>query len=199
MVSPAAPGLFLAFAALVLLLFASISPPAWDEVDFLHAQTPSGKVVYGVFGYCIKNGACSHRSVGYELTLPGASNVSLNDKILHNLTYTLILHPIAGGFAFFSLVFGLLAACAASRIATIFMALAAALGAVVTLVIFVIDMVLWNVLKNRIHDAGYEAGLGNANWFTVGAFAALVLSMCASVCGAFGRFSSGRFAGEKVS
>ncbi|WVF67285.1 hypothetical protein IAT40_002035 [Kwoniella sp. CBS 6097] len=197
MVSPAFPGLVLAFAAMALLIFASISPPAWDRVDFLHATTPAGQVVYGVFGYCIKGAECSRRSVGYDLTIPGVSNVTLNSKVLHNLTYTMILHPIAGGFAFFALVFGLLGICAASRIATIFMSLLAAFGALVTLVVFVIDMVLWNVLKNRLQDAGYPAGLGNANWFTIGAFAALALSMCTSACGACGRFATGRSAGEK--
>ncbi|WWC72201.1 uncharacterized protein I206_106161 [Kwoniella pini CBS 10737] len=197
MVSPAFPGLFLAFAAVALLVFASVSPPAWDKVNFLHASSGTQEVVYGVFGYCIKGGECSSRSVGYDLQLPGSSNVVLNSKVLHNLTYTLILHPIAGGFAFFSLVFGILGAIAASRVLTIFMAITAFFGALITLVIFVIDMVLWNVLKNRIQDAGYTAGLGNANWFTIGAFAALALSSCTSCCGAFGRFASGRMAGEK--
>ncbi|WVQ94884.1 hypothetical protein IAU59_001969 [Kwoniella sp. CBS 9459] len=197
MVSPAFPGLALAFAAMALLIFASISPPAWDKVDFLHVNSPSGEVVYGVFGYCIKGGACSRRALGYDLTLPGVSDVTLNSKVLHNLTYTMILHPIAGGLAFFALVFGLLGICAASRVATVFMALTAALAALVTLVVFVIDMVLWNVLKNRLQDAGYSAGLGNANWFTVGAFAALAFSMCTSACGACGRFATGRAAGEK--
>ncbi|OCF34234.1 hypothetical protein I316_04186 [Kwoniella heveanensis BCC8398] len=197
MVSPAFPGLFFCFAAMALLIFASVTPPAWNRVDFLHATTPSGQTVFGVFGYCLKGGACSHRSVGYDLTLDGASNVVLNSKVLHNLTYTMILHPIAGGLAFFALVFGLLGACAASRVATIFMALTAAFGALVTLVVFVIDMVLWNVLKNRIQDAGYSAGLGNANWFTIGAFASLALAMCTSACGACGRFATGRMGGEK--
>ncbi|WWC91900.1 uncharacterized protein L201_006849 [Kwoniella dendrophila CBS 6074] len=197
--SPAVPGLCLAFAAMALLIFASVTPPAWDKVNFLHATTSAGRVVYGVFGYCIEGGACSHRSEGYNLELPGADNVVLNSKVLHNLTYTLILHPIAGGLAFFALVFGLLGASCASRVATIFAALTAGFAALVTLVIFVIDMVLWNVLKNRIQDAGYSAGLGNANWFTVGAFVALCAAMCTSFCGAFGRFAEGRFAGEKVS
>lgn len=40
---------------------------------------------------------------------------------------------------------------------------------------------------------------GNCNWFTVGAAVALFLATCASFCGAFGRFASGRAAGEKVS
>ncbi|WRT70041.1 uncharacterized protein IL334_007035 [Kwoniella shivajii] len=196
MVSPAAPGLFFCFAAMSLLIFASVSPPAWDKVDFLHASSSTGQIVYGVFGYCTKGGSCSHRSLGYDLTIPGV-DATLNSKVLHNLTYTLILHPIAAGIAFFALVFGIIAAAAASRIATIFMALLSAFGALVTLVIFVIDMVLWNIIKDRINDAGGSAKLGNANWFTLGAWAALSLAMCCSIGGAFGRFANGRFGGEK--
>jgi hypothetical protein len=55
------------------------------------------------------------------------------------------------------------------------------------------------VLKNRVNDAGYHATLGNANWFTVGAVAAMLLATCASFFGACGRFATGRAAGEKVS
>ena len=79
--------------------------------------------------------------------------------MLHNLTYTMVLHPIAGFFAFVSLIMGVLGAAAASRTATIMMAFFAFLGFLVALVVFVIDMVLWNVLKNRIVAAGYHASL----------------------------------------
>jgi hypothetical protein len=40
---------------------------------------------------------------------------------------------------------------------------------------------------------------GNANWLTVGAVVSCLLSVCMSCCGAFGRFATGRSAGEKVS
>ncbi|WVR09590.1 hypothetical protein IAU60_006661 [Kwoniella sp. DSM 27419] len=196
MVSPAFPGMFFCFCAVALLVFASVSPPAWDKVDFLHVNTTAGRIVYGVFGYCVEGGQCSRRSIGYGLNAAGIDTSGL-PGVLHNLTYTLILHPIAGGFAFFALVFGLIGTAAASRVATIFMAILASIGALITLVIFVIDMVLWNVLKNRLQDQGYSAGLGNANWLTVGALGALLLAMCTSTCGACGRFASGRNAGEK--
>ncbi|OWZ52006.1 hypothetical protein J007_02060 [Cryptococcus neoformans] len=197
MVSPAFPGLFFAFAAAVLLLFASISPPAWDQVGFLTTTAGTTKTVFGVFGECVKGGSCSRRSVGYDLIVNGATNVNINQTVLHNLTYAMILHPIAGFLALLALVFGLLGACAASRVATIFMALCSALGLIVTLVVFVIDMVLWNIVKNHARDGGVQATLGNANWFTVAALASLFLSMCTSVCGACGRFANGRMAGEK--
>ena len=93
------------------------------------------------------------------LTPSTALNQSLNTTVLHNLTYTLVLHPIAGFFAFLSLLMGLLGACAASRIATIFMALFAGFAGFLALVIFVIDMVLWNITKNTITSNGGMATL----------------------------------------
>ena len=93
------------------------------------------------------------------LVLIQHNSMDLNTTVLHNLTYTLILHPIAGFFGFLALVMGLIGAGAASRVATIFMSIFAFIGAALALIIFVIDMVLWNVLKNRITDAGYNATL----------------------------------------
>jgi len=128
--------------------------------------------------------------------VPGGPNLD-NEVALQRLTNALILHPIAGGVALLALVFGFIGVCAASRVSTILMAFFAAIAALASLVIFVIDMVLWILVRNRVRDAGGAAELGNCNWFTVGAVVALFLSMCTSFCGAFGRFASGRAAGEK--
>ena len=72
MVSPAFPGLFFAFAAMALLIFASVSPPAWTRVDFLHATVGGQETVYGVLGKCIKGGMCTSKNIGYDLSLSGA-------------------------------------------------------------------------------------------------------------------------------
>jgi hypothetical protein len=88
-----------------------------------------------------------------------SSNVNINPSAIHNLTYTLILHPIAGGFALLAFLMGLIGIAAASRFSTIMMAIFAFFAAVITLVVFVIDMVIWNIVKNRLHDAGYAASL----------------------------------------
>lgn len=190
-------GIVLAAAAMILLLFASVSPPAWESVYFLKASVGGSTTVFGVLGQCVKGGSCTSKHVGYDLTLNGASNVNINSTVLHNLTFALIIHPIAGFFAFVAVVFGLVGLAAASRVATIFMAIFVFFAGFLALVVFVIDMVLWNVVKDRIIDAGNTATLGNANWFTVGAVAASLLSVCTSCCGAFGRFATGRSAGEK--
>jgi hypothetical protein len=100
---------------------------------------------------------CAHRTFFTNL-----NRLNLNTKILHNLTYALILHPIAGGLGFLAFVFGLIGVGAASRGSTILMSLLAMLGSLAAIVVFVIDMVLWNVLKNRLIDNGYDAKLVSA-------------------------------------
>ena len=54
-------------------LVASVSPPVWDKVYFLKATVGGTETVYGVFGECIKGGACTAHHVGYDLTLNGAT------------------------------------------------------------------------------------------------------------------------------
>ena len=92
MVSPAAPGLFFAFAATALLLFgeccfplpnlamlipaASITPPAWRQVNFLTATAGGTESLFGMLGECISGGACTKRAVGYNLVLNGATSVT---------------------------------------------------------------------------------------------------------------------------
>ena len=59
--------------AAALLLFASITPPAWDKVNFLSATVGGTKTLFGMLGECVKGGTCTHRNVGYDLTVNGAS------------------------------------------------------------------------------------------------------------------------------
>lgn len=53
------------------LIIASISPPAWQAVNFLTARSGGTETVFGVFGQCVRGGSCSSRSVGYDLMLGG--------------------------------------------------------------------------------------------------------------------------------
>lgn len=87
------------------------------------------------------------------------SNDSLNTAVLRNLTYVMVLHPVAAGLAGLAVIFGLCGA-AYSRVGTIFMSLAAALATLCTLVVFIIDMVLWGIARNRIRDQGAQANYG---------------------------------------
>lgn len=65
----------LCFAAAVLFVFASVTPPAWSRYGFLDVTTGSGQTEFGVFGICIKgaNAGCSKRSVGYDIVAAGVN------------------------------------------------------------------------------------------------------------------------------
>ncbi|KXN90817.1 hypothetical protein AN958_03471 [Leucoagaricus sp. SymC.cos] len=180
--SPAIPGLFLCFAATVLLVFVSVSAPTWESISFLNAGVGSSQIHYGVFGF-----TGSKHTIGYEF-----SDDRLNTVILHNLTRTLILHPIAAGLSAIAFLFGLGGAAARTRVGTVFMTLTAGLAALATLVAWVIDMVLFGTARNRFREDNIPAQYGNANWLTLGALVALLLGFCASACGVFGRYGKRR-------
>ncbi|CAE6437345.1 hypothetical protein ACGC1H_004426 [Rhizoctonia solani] len=184
MASPALPGLFFCFAACVLLIIVTLSAPIWNDVSFLNASVGGREVHFGVFGY-----TGSAHKLGYTIdpAVLGLNSNNLNTKLIHNLTYVMVLHPVAAGLAGLAVIFGLCGA-AYSRVGTIFMSLAAALATLCTLVVFVIDMVLWGIARNRIRDEGANANYGNANWMVAGALAALLLGFCSSVIGSCGRY-----------
>ncbi|EIW63101.1 pali-domain-containing protein [Trametes versicolor FP-101664 SS1] len=181
----AVPGLFFAFAAMVLLIFASISSPTWERISYLDVPTGATTTHFGVFGY---TGTKAHVGWFFPGTL---ADSRLNGHLFHNLTSVLILIPIAAGLSGLSVLFGLCGA-AYHRAGTVFMTLLSALAFLVTLVAWVIEMVLFGVARNHFRDRGIDAKWGNANWIVLGALVALFLAFFASLCGSFGRYSYGR-------
>jgi hypothetical protein len=180
--SAAVPGLFFCFAATVLLVFASVSAPTWNSISFLNVGG-GPQIRYGIFGY-----TGSEISIGYYFIAPAAfDDGAINTTFIHNLTKTLILHPIAAALSGFAVLFGI---CGASyhRTGTVFMALCAFIATVVTFVTWIIDMVLFGIVRDRFRDQSVPAQFGNANWLTLGALVALLLSACTGVCGAFGSY-----------
>jgi len=179
--SPAAPGLLFCFVAFVLLLFVTVSAPIWNDISFLDTDIGGQEIHFGVFGF-----TGSQKRLGYPISELNTSHPVFNSVVVHNLTYVLVLHPIA---AFLALIATILGCCGmASRIGTIFMAVAAALATGITLVAWIIDMVLFGITRNHLRDQGYPAQYGNANWMTLGALIALMIGFCTSVCGSFGRY-----------
>jgi hypothetical protein len=187
--SAALPGLFFCFAACVLLIFASVSPPTWESVYFLNAGTGAGRIRFGVFGY-----TGSGTSVGYDFPagFRGYNGGRLSSSLIHNLTYTLILHPIAAGLSGLAVLFGL---CGATyhRSGTVFMALVSGLAFICTLIVWIIDMVLWGITRNVLRDNNVSAQYGNANWLTLGALVALFIGFFTGACGIFGSYRRKRY------
>jgi len=188
MASPAIPGLFLCFAAMVLLIFVSVSSPVWDAISFLDVNI-NGKVIhFGCWGY---TGSPKHLGYSFDPSVLGFDSTKLNTAIIHNLTFVLVLHPIAAALSGIAVLFGLCGA-SYSRIGTVLMSLSAAVATLLTLIVWIIDMVLWGIARNRIrHDGppGATAMYGNANWMTLGALVALMLGVCAAGLGSCGRYS----------
>jgi len=187
-VSAAFPGLFFCFAATVLLVIISISSPTWEKISFLDVTRGGETTHFGVFGY-----TGSKISVGY--TFPedrlGYNDTKLNTGILHNLTYVLILYPVAAGLAGLSVLFGICGACY-HRAGTVFMSLLSALATLCTLIAWVSSMALFGVARNRIRLYG-SASYGNANWIAIGALGALLIGFCTAACGVFGHYRRRRY------
>ncbi|EIM83060.1 pali-domain-containing protein [Stereum hirsutum FP-91666 SS1] len=178
----AIPGLFFCFTAMVLLVFVSVSAPTWNKIYFLDANKSSQDIHFGVFGY-----TGTGTSFGYYFDADTLGDSRLNDEIIHNLTKTLILHPIAAGLSGLAFLFGLLGA-SYHRAGTVLMTLTAALAFLTTLVAWVLDMVLFGIARNRFRDNGFNSQYGNATWMTLGATASLLLAFCTAALGVCGPY-----------
>ncbi|TFK74077.1 pali-domain-containing protein [Pluteus cervinus] len=182
--TPPLPGVFLCFAAFVLLLFASLS--GWSRISFLDVGSGSTVTHYGAFGPA---GSSPH--IGYRF-LPAGANSNPNSDVIYNLTKTLILHPIACVLSFLAFIFGAFGVCCMHRFFVLFMAMLSGLAALITLLAFVLDMVMFGITRGVFRRAGVSANYGNANWLTLGALFALLFGFCASALGLFGRYRKRR-------
>ncbi|GAA5820352.1 hypothetical protein JCM3770_002779 [Rhodotorula araucariae] len=101
-------GAFLLFAAMGLLIVASVSAPIWDNVGYLKGTVNGVRTTMGNWGMCTSNG-CSSSGLGYDKsffsTATGASNAG--STIVSGLSKTLILAPICAGLTFIALLFAL--------------------------------------------------------------------------------------------
>jgi hypothetical protein len=115
----------------------------------------------------------------------------LSSATIHNLTFTLILHPIAAALSGIALLFGL---CGAGyhRSGTVLMTLSTSLAAIITLIAFILDMVLFSIARHEFRKFGWSSQYGNAIWMTLVAFIALLLGFCTSGFGIFGSYRRSR-------
>ncbi|PWN19448.1 pali-domain-containing protein [Microstroma glucosiphilum] len=171
--NPALPGTLLALAAAVLLALATVTVPVTTSLYFLEVTASTRSTAetlrFGTLGYCV-NSTCSSASVGYNVTdaadLLGVSGSasflkSLATDAVRDLTYVLILHPIACGLAALAFLLGVLQHCAFGMgcLATF----VAGLATTVSLASFAIDLALFTILKKRVESAGGTASYGQAS------------------------------------
>jgi len=184
MASPATPGLFFCFFAMVLLIIVSVSAPTWNSVYFLRAFSGGLNYHFGVFGY-----TGTQTRLGYRFPI---TTGELSSSTIHNLTFTLILHPIAAGLSGLAVIFGV---CGSEyhRTGTVLMALSSSLAALVTFVAFVLDIALFSIARHEFRKLGSSSQYGNAIWLTLGALVALALGFCTSTVGIFGSYRRRRY------
>jgi hypothetical protein len=117
----------------------------------------------------------------------------LSSSTVHNLTFTLILHPIAAGLSGLAVIFGI---CGSEyhRSGTVLMALSSSLAVLVTLIAFILDLALFSIARHEFHKLGWSSEYGNAIWLTLGALVALALGFCTSAVGIFGSYRRRRYA-----
>jgi len=193
MASPAVPGLFFCFAAMVLLVFASVSVPVWSRVTFLNTNIGGHEVDFGCWGY---TGVKAHLGYSFQQALGLTSDSKLGQTVIHNLTYVLVLHPIAAGLSALAVIFGICGA-GYSRFGTIMMTISSVLAVLVTLVAWIVDLALFGIVKTEVINNGGSAQYGIANWFTIAAWVSLCIGFCTSLCGSFGRYRH-RYGDEKL-
>jgi len=181
-------GAFFCFAAFILLLLVSLSVPIIHSIRFLTANFSSGSLYLGNWGYCIKQAggySCSGRQLGYDIIAPlgsvAGNTGNYSNVIRHGLTYALVLHPIAAGFAFAAF---LLAVCA-TIVTHILGSIAAFFAFLISLIALAIDLGLFIYTRNHINDqsTGHPASLSNAIWMMVGATVALLIASLTICCG----------------
>ncbi|KAF8499825.1 pali-domain-containing protein [Russula emetica] len=184
MASPALPGLIFCFSAMVLLIIVSVSVPTWKDVYFLRASNGGVNDRFGVFGY-----TGTHTRLGYRFPI---TTGELSSSTIHNLTFALILHPIAAGLSGLAVIFGI---CGSEyhRSGTVLMALSSSLAALITLVAFILDLVLFSIARHEFRKLGWSSQYGNAMWLTLSALFALALGFCTSGVGIFGSYRRRRY------
>lgn len=171
--NPALPGTILALAAAVLLALATVTVPVTTSLYFLELTASSSSSAetlrFGTLGYCVGS-TCSSPRVGYNVTdaaellgVRGSASFlsSIATDLVRNLTYVLILHPVACGLAALAFLLGVLQHCAFGMgcLATF----VAGLATTVSLASFAIDLALFTILKKRVEAQGGTASYGQAS------------------------------------
>ncbi|KAK4688989.1 hypothetical protein P7C73_g1124, partial [Tremellales sp. Uapishka_1] len=185
----ATPGTILCLGATVLLAIVSFNTPLLKSQYFLSATyssgTYDGTIQLGTMGYCLAEAgstSCVGPTIGYEFDPNTIFNVSTFDiptVVTKYLTYTLVLHLVALGFAAAATVLGLL-----SHIETLsllcFPTCTASLCSSFSLIALIFDLVIFYIAKARIDSvSGASASIGISVWLTLAAWLLAGFSGCA--------------------
>ncbi|KAG9084443.1 hypothetical protein FS749_005232 [Ceratobasidium sp. UAMH 11750] len=208
---------FLLFSAWSLLFLVSLSLPIIKPIYILEVKAKNPPTIqtsvatsirFGVWGMCLgaykfnqsgakwdNTGMCTPPRLGYtvdDAVLQLTGQVGLAKIALKALMGILVLHPIACGLVFLSLVTSLITTWNPKRALNVVSLLGVILAAVAATIVSVIDIVLIPIARTKVEEAtkgSLTVVFGNATWMTVAAAGVLWLGVIgASViaCGCFG-------------
>lgn len=169
------------FIALVLLIICSVSTPIWDVVSFLRAEVGEQRIRLGMWGACVYSAgteACTSSRLGYDanqvVRLLDPSSSDTANWIARNLTYTLVLVPIAAAIALIALLVSL----STNVVLDIIGSIISGIAFLVSLVALICATVLFVVARHRINESfdGSPASLGPAYWLLVTATILLLIA-----------------------
>ncbi|KDN40058.1 hypothetical protein RSAG8_08379, partial [Rhizoctonia solani AG-8 WAC10335] len=200
----------------LLLLLVSLSMPIIKSISILSITANlqagfistgvMGGIEIGVWGYCVtkispsifgfnlpaRAGRCSPTQLGYDLDGWALKKLlGLHDRqdvISYGLTFVLVLHPIACGFAFLALLFTLILKlpCRPLRFIPTMILAFFVLSAIASTVAFAIDLALITSARNKVREAtkGRLAIMyGNIPWMMFGAMVVLWVATLGACCG----------------
>lgn len=230
---------FCLLTAFILFLFIAISLPIFKSVYLLQInghpspslpETSIGtELRFGVWGFCVNSalnqptffnnhGKCIGPQLGYTID-PRIIAVVTNEPDLANLilkalTILLVLHPIAAGLAFLTLL-PIIASCCVFHTAPWIISLVLSVAtAIMSTIVFAADLALVLVAKHKLreqHTVNVTISFGNGVWIvlvsTFFTYAAMIL-LAARVCNCCGiesgdeidsskRMEGGQKSGEK--
>jgi len=204
-------GVFLLFAAWVLLLVTSISAPVLGDIaiakviltnftDIRHSS-----IVFGSFGYCVLDVPpvttdqdwCGPKHVGYTPAdvmsqVDGPGFQLAHPDAINNLTDGFVLHPIAAFVAFVAFVIALIPVWLMSLLG----ALTALLAFFLSVIVMAIDFAVFKPIKDAVNSdgSGSVMSFSIAMWFVVTATICLFLGsiiVFLSCCSTRGSYKSG--------
>jgi len=206
----------LVLIAFILLLLVSLSAPIIKSIylfrlsasvsSSLFRSGANASVNFGVWGYCIsaikvvvaginrsKDGRCSKAHLGYTIdsTVADVLNADeLLDLISRTTTGVLVLHPLAAGLAFLTLLISIFilrhGSNGTSRLPSFITLGVGSLTAFVTTLVFLIDVILVAIIRKRVRkatDGEVDLVWGSAVWMTLGAAVALWASITGACLG----------------
>ncbi|KAF8504577.1 SUR7/PalI family-domain-containing protein [Russula emetica] len=204
---------FCLFTAFILFLFIALSLPIIKTVYLLQInghpspslpETSVGtELRFGVWGFCVtsqldqptffnNNGECVGPQLGYtidpQIIAVVTNEPALANLILKALTILLVLHPIAAGLAFLTLI-PVIASCCVFHTAPWIISLVLSVAtAIMSTIVFAADLALVLVARHKLrdqHTVNVTISFGNGVWIvlvsTIFTWVAMIL-LAARVC-----------------